>query len=80
MAAVKKIMVAVDESEFSLYALEWTLNNLHLHADEKNVCLFVFHVLPYLAMTCPGTMGVTRKYMINFSLIWFFIMFSVLSK
>ncbi|XP_076912037.1 universal stress protein A-like protein [Bidens hawaiensis] len=40
----KKIMVAIDESEYSRYALEWALQNLH--ASIANNQLLVFTVQP----------------------------------
>ncbi|XAR52419.1 hypothetical protein NMG60_11020500 [Bertholletia excelsa] len=40
----KKVMVAIDESEFSIYALEWTLQNLrHSIANSQ---LLIFTVQP----------------------------------
>ncbi|KAL6969870.1 hypothetical protein U1Q18_029585, partial [Sarracenia purpurea var. burkii] len=40
----KKVMVAIDESENSHYALEWALKNLgNSIADSQ---LFIFHVQP----------------------------------
>uniref|UniRef100_A0A0D6QSJ2 UspA domain-containing protein n=1 Tax=Araucaria cunninghamii TaxID=56994 RepID=A0A0D6QSJ2_ARACU len=60
MADVKKIMVAVDESECSHYALEWTLNNLYLYRKDDSIpSLVVLHVQPFVTISGAGTMGVT---------------------
>ncbi|GLJ11121.1 hypothetical protein SUGI_0143650 [Cryptomeria japonica] len=63
MAEVKKIMVAVDESEFSHYALEWALNNLQLYG--KDVSLVVLHAQPFIAINSAATMGVTPPELIE---------------
>jgi nucleotide-binding universal stress UspA family protein len=57
MAEVKKIMVAVDDSEFSHYALQWALNNLHLFGSD--VSLVLFHAQPVAVFNSAATMGVT---------------------
>ncbi|XP_047972986.1 universal stress protein A-like protein [Salvia hispanica] len=36
----KKVMVAIDESEFSLYALEWTLQNLLETLEDSKLVVF----------------------------------------
>ncbi|XP_057765762.1 universal stress protein A-like protein isoform X2 [Salvia miltiorrhiza] len=36
----KKVMVAIDESEFSLYALDWTLQNLRETLEDSKLVIF----------------------------------------
>ncbi|KAI3731605.1 hypothetical protein L1987_62794 [Smallanthus sonchifolius] len=36
----KKVMVAIDESEYSRYALEWALQNLHESIANKQLLIF----------------------------------------
>jgi len=63
MAEVKKIMVAVDDSEFSHYALQWALNNLHLFGSD--VSLVLFHAQPLAVFNSAATMGVTSPGLIE---------------
>lgn len=63
MAEVKKIMVAVDDSEFSHYALQWALSNLHLYGSD--VSLVVFHAQPLAVFNSAATMGVTSPELIE---------------
>eukprot|EP01018_Ginkgo_biloba_P026997 Gb_05096 [translate_table: standard] len=67
MAEVKKVMVAVDESENSHHALEWVLNNMQLclPGDGRDVSLVVFNVQPYLTFISAATMGVTPPELIE---------------
>ncbi|KAK4430224.1 Universal stress protein [Sesamum alatum] len=46
---VKKVMVAIDESECSHYALEWTLKNLRETAENSK--LFIFTAQPVADLT-----------------------------
>ncbi|XP_052184992.1 universal stress protein A-like protein isoform X2 [Diospyros lotus] len=46
MTKEKRIMVAVDESEESMYALSWCLTNLLSHNTNKNMTLLLFYVQP----------------------------------
>jgi len=63
MAEVKKIMVAVDDSEYSHYALQWALSNLHLYGSD--VSLVVFHAQPLAVFNGAATMGVTSPELIE---------------
>lgn len=67
-AEVKKILVAVDESEYSKYALEWILTNLSLNAnftalftqsesggaDHGVISFYVMHVQPLPNISTAG--------------------------
>jgi len=64
---VKKIMVAVDDSEFSHYALQWALNNLHLYGSA--VSLVIFHAQPVVAFNTGAPMGITTPGLIETILV-----------
>ncbi|KAF5799387.1 putative universal stress protein A [Helianthus annuus] len=42
-----KVLVAIDESEGSLYALQWALEHLHLPETEGSAAITVVHVQPH---------------------------------
>ncbi|MFS7956971.1 putative rossmann-like alpha/beta/alpha sandwich protein [Helianthus anomalus] len=42
-----KILVAIDESEGSLYALQWALEHLYLPETEGSAAITVVHVQPH---------------------------------
>ncbi|OMP09860.1 Universal stress protein A [Corchorus olitorius] len=57
----KKMMVAIDESECSYYALQWALENLGdtLSASASHLFIFNAQPLPNLAYLSASTYGVT---------------------
>ncbi|GAB4828853.1 hypothetical protein Ancab_018512 [Ancistrocladus abbreviatus] len=52
----KKIMIAIDDSECSLYALKWALKNLHDKLASSGVILYVAIPVDYSAILA-GTYG-----------------------
>ncbi|CAA3010054.1 universal stress A [Olea europaea subsp. europaea] len=55
----KKVMVAIDESEFSLYALKWTLQKLHDSLLNSELVLFTVQPIVDYAFIYASTYGVT---------------------
>ncbi|MFS7956969.1 putative rossmann-like alpha/beta/alpha sandwich protein [Helianthus anomalus] len=45
-----KILVAIDESEGSLYALQWALEHLYLPETEGSAAITIVHVQPHTAV------------------------------
>lgn len=70
----KRIVVAVDESEESMYALSWCLTNLVSDANKTKSTLILLYVKPppplYNSLDAAG-----EKFM--FSLFFFFVQFPV---
>eukprot|EP00252_Welwitschia_mirabilis_P019650 TRINITY_DN4607_c0_g2_i1.p1 TRINITY_DN4607_c0_g2~~TRINITY_DN4607_c0_g2_i1.p1 ORF type:complete len:152 (+),score=19.39 TRINITY_DN4607_c0_g2_i1:484-939(+) len=61
MVKAKRLMVAVDESDCSKYALEWALSNLNMYGDDAS--LVVFHAEPYVVF--PSPVGFTAPELIE---------------
>ncbi|CAL1392561.1 unnamed protein product [Linum trigynum] len=55
----KKVMVAIDESEFSHYALEWTLTNLGDTISSSGLLLFTAQPLADFTYLHASTLGTT---------------------
>ncbi|KAL8470675.1 hypothetical protein ACS0TY_033298 [Phlomoides rotata] len=56
----KKVMVAIDESEFSHYALEWTLENLRETIEDSKLVVFTAQPLADYIYLYASTLGATR--------------------
>ncbi|GKF07490.1 universal stress protein A-like protein [Tanacetum coccineum] len=56
----KKVMVAIDESEYSRYALEWALQNLHESIANKELIVFTAQPLSDYAYLYASAYGSTR--------------------
>jgi len=65
----RKIMVAVDESEESMYALSWCINNLVSEAN-KLVLLYVKPPSAFYSLDAAG-------YLINFTFLFFVPYFKI---
>nr|GEV71823.1 universal stress protein A-like protein [Tanacetum cinerariifolium] len=53
----KKVMVAIDESEYSRYALEWALQNLHESIANKELIVFTAQPLSAYAYLQASSYG-----------------------
>jgi nucleotide-binding universal stress UspA family protein len=53
----KKVMVAIDDSEFSHYALEWTLQNLRESIQNSKLFIFTVQSLADLAYVYASSYG-----------------------
>ncbi|KAL8463227.1 hypothetical protein ACS0TY_033258 [Phlomoides rotata] len=55
----KKVMVAIDESEFSHYALEWALENLRETIEDSKLVVFTAQPLADYSYLSASTLGAT---------------------
>lgn len=56
----KKVMVAIDESEFSHYALEWTLQNLRETLEDSKLLIFTAQSVSDLGYLYASSYGAAR--------------------
>ncbi|KAL8472660.1 hypothetical protein ACS0TY_029756 [Phlomoides rotata] len=56
----KKVMVAIDESEFSHNALEWTLENLRETIEDSKLVVFTAQPVADYSYLYASTLGATR--------------------
>ncbi|PWA59558.1 universal stress protein A [Artemisia annua] len=61
----KKVMVAIDESEYSRYALEWALQNLHDSIANKELIVFTAQPLSDYAYLYASAYGYTPPELIR---------------
>ncbi|XP_009791886.1 universal stress protein A-like protein [Nicotiana tabacum] len=61
----KKVMVAIDESECSFYALEWTLNNLYNSLLNSEIVLFTGQPIADYSYIYASSFGVTSPELIT---------------
>ena len=62
----KKVMVAIDESENSNYALEWTLEKLRDTIADSDVIIFTAQPKFDLGSVYASTLGAVRKFFVNY--------------
>ncbi|GMY18378.1 universal stress protein a-like protein [Fagus crenata] len=55
--AEKKVMVAIDESEYSYYALNWVLDNLKESIIKSPLVIFMAQLPPQNAYTFAASLG-----------------------
>jgi hypothetical protein len=60
--AEKKVMVAIDESEYSYYALNWVLDNLKESIIKSPLVIFMAQLPPQNAYTFAASLGSARMY------------------
>lgn len=58
----KKVMVAIDESEYSYYALMWALDNLGESLTKCHVIIFMAQPPPQYVNTFAASLGNARLY------------------
>lgn len=58
----KVVMVAIDQSEFSHYALEWTLLNLHDTVANSELILFTAQPISDYSYLYASSMGSARQF------------------
>lgn len=63
----KKVMVAIDESEFSHYALEWTLENLRETIQDSKLVIFTAQPVTDLGYLFASSFGATRMSILSHS-------------
>lgn len=56
----KKVMVAIDESDYSRYALEWALQNLHDSLANKTLIVFTAQPISDYSYLHASSYGSTR--------------------
>lgn len=56
----KKVMVAIDESECSRYALQWTLDNLSQTIDNSQLVLFTVQPISDFTYAYASSFGAAR--------------------
>nr|DAD31816.1 TPA_asm: hypothetical protein HUJ06_010667 [Nelumbo nucifera] len=61
----KKVMVAIDESEFSHYALEWTLDNLHNSISTSPLVVFTVQPITDLSYLSAASYGAVHPDLIK---------------
>jgi succinylglutamate desuccinylase len=59
----KKVMVAIDESECSRYALLWALDNLHETIANSELILFAVQPIVDLSYAMVSTLGAARMFL-----------------
>jgi hypothetical protein len=64
----KKVMVAIDESECSRYALTWALENLHETISVSELILFAVQPIVDLSYAMVSTLGSARTFLSLFML------------
>lgn len=65
----RKIMVAVDESQESMYALSWCINNLISDTNNRNNKLVLLYVKPPSAVYSLDAAGFTFFTLLNYFFI-----------
>ncbi|KAK7847760.1 uncharacterized protein LOC111992531 [Quercus suber] len=60
--AEKKVMVAIDESEYSYYALTWVLDNLKESLNKSPLVIFMAQLPTKNAYTFAASLGSARMY------------------
>jgi predicted trehalose synthase len=60
----KKVMVAIDESENSHYALEWALDKLRETIADSDVIIFTAQPNSDLGYLYASTFGTARKFLL----------------
>lgn len=63
----KKMMVCIDESEYSHHALKWTLQNLHGSLANYQVIIFTAQSLSEFSYVYASSMGAARMSIYSFS-------------
>lgn len=58
----RKVMVAIDESEYSHYALIWVLDNLKESITKSPLVIFMAQPPPHTNYTFPASLGSARMY------------------
>lgn len=60
----KKVMVAIEESEYSYYALMWTLDNLResISGSDAQLLIFMAQPPPQHVVTYAASLGSARLY------------------
>ncbi|KAL8229952.1 hypothetical protein R6Q57_014852 [Mikania cordata] len=61
----KKVMVAIDESEYSRYALEWALQNLHESIANKQLLIFTVQPISTYSYLHASAYGATPPELIR---------------
>ncbi|KAK9074513.1 hypothetical protein SSX86_007111 [Deinandra increscens subsp. villosa] len=61
----KKVMVAIDESEYSRYALEWALQNLHESIANKELVVFTVQPISDYGYLHASSYGATPPELIR---------------
>lgn len=61
-AAEKKVMVAIDESEYSHYALIWVLENLKDSITKSPLVIFMAQPVPSNTHAFSASLGSARLY------------------
>lgn len=67
----KVVMVAIDESECSRYALEWVLNNLLDSIINSELVILTVQPISDYSYFAASSMGATRQFSILFSCFLF---------
>lgn len=69
----KKVMVSIDESECSRYALLWALDNLHETIANSELILFTVQPILDLTYATVSTLGAARIFLsLSLSLLMLF--------
>jgi hypothetical protein len=69
--AEKKVMVAIDESEYSYYALNWVLDNLKESIIKSPLVIFMAQLPPQNSYTFAASLGSARDVLSCFSQLSF---------
>ena len=59
----KKVMVAIDESDCSIYALEWTLSSLHESIANSELLIFTAQPIADYSYLHASSMGATSEFL-----------------
>lgn len=62
LVAKKKVMVAIDESEYSHYALMWVLDNLRDSIKSQPLVIFMAQAPPKYGYAYAASLGAARMY------------------
>lgn len=63
----KKVMVAIDESECSHYALDWALQNLVDTLANSDLCIFTVQPIADYSYLYASSFGAARMYSLSLS-------------
>ena len=74
----KKMMVCIDESEYSHHALNWALENLRDSLSNFQLIVFTVQSLSDFTYIHTSTLGVARTSLFTFSHLPFSVCFSFL--